>query len=43
MKAANGVFVLSVEHDESAYRGGSTLTVEATVMNVATSKWAEAG
>ena len=43
MKAANGVFVLSVEHDESAYWGGSALTVEATVMNVATSKWAEAG
>ena len=43
MKAANGVFVLSVEHDDFAYRRGSTLTVEATVRNVATYKWAEAG
>ena len=43
MKDANGVFVLSVEHDAFAYGRGSTLTVEATVRNVAIQKWVEAG
>ena len=43
MKDANGVFVLSVEHDGFACEGGPSLTVEATVMYVATSSWAELG
>ena len=43
MKAANGVFVLSVEHDGFACGPGSTLGKETTIRNVAASQTDKSG